>query len=152
MTASSRRRYTDYRQRLRARGKASQVADVKSRESAAPRTRSFGQLFVSFLGLLRGHRGAIALALGTLTISTILHLAPPLATKLVIDNVLSDGSLPRWWTEQLGLSTDRLHVLYLVGAFIGGVSILATIIHVSGRWLATKAVNKLQVAIRRRVF
>jgi ATP-binding cassette subfamily B protein len=152
MADSSRHRYADYRQRIHARRKESQVGGANSREPAAPRTRTFGQLFVAFLGLLRGHRSAIAFALGTLTVSTILHLAPPLATKLVIDNVLSDKSLPRWWTEQLGLSTDRLHVLYLVGAFIGVVSILATIIHVSGRWLATKAVNKLQVAIRRRVF
>ena len=32
------------------------------------------------------------------------------------------------------------------------ISLLATAIHLSGRWYATKAVNKLQVSIRRRVF
>jgi ATP-binding cassette subfamily B protein len=43
-------------------------------------------------------------------------------------------------------------LLYWVGATVGIVSLLATVIHLSGRWYATKAVNKLQVATRRQVF
>jgi len=43
-------------------------------------------------------------------------------------------------------------LLYWVGGAVGIVSLLATAIHLSGRWYATKAVNKLQVAIRHRVF
>ena len=155
-SASSSRRYAEYRRRVKKRPPGSEDADRPAADrkdsDASRRTRSFGRLFWEFLGLLRGHEWAIAFALATLTVTTLLHLAPPLATKVVIDNVLTDRPLPGWWTETLHLSTDRFQVLYLVGGFIAGVSILATAIGLSGRWLATKAVNRLQVAIRRRVF
>jgi ATP-binding cassette subfamily B protein len=153
VSASSSRRYSEYRRQLRQKRGDSQVSgDGQTGDSPPPRSRSFGRLLWEFLRLLRGHYGAIGFALCTLTVSTLLHLAPPLATKLVIDSVLADAPLPVWWTGRLGLPTDRYQVLYLVGGFVAVVSILATVIHVSGRWYATKAVNRLQVAIRRRVF
>jgi ATP-binding cassette subfamily B protein/subfamily B ATP-binding cassette protein MsbA len=109
-------------------------------------------LFWEFLRLLRGHGSAIGFALATLILATLLRLIPPLATKLVVDNVLIDRPLPAWWTELYGLPTDRYQLLYWIGAAVGVLSLTATAIHLSGRWYATKAVNKLQVAIRRRVF
>src|SRR4029434_11197086 len=148
--------YAEYRRRVRQRPAGAEDADRLSADhngSVSPnRTRSFARLFWEFLLLLRGHGWAIAFALATLTVATLLHLAPPLATKVVFDNVLTARPLPRWWTQTLHLPTDRFQVLYLIGGFIAGVSILATAIHLSGRWFATKAVNRLQVAIRRRVF
>jgi ATP-binding cassette, subfamily B, bacterial len=153
VSAISSRRYLEYRRQLQQRRSGRQIADDRPAGDSPPqRTRSFGRLLLEFLRLLRGHYGAIGFALGTLTLSTLLNLAPPLATKVVIDSVLSDGPLPAWWTRKLGLPTDRYQSLYLVGAFVAVVSILATAIHLSGRWYATKAVNRLQVAIRRRVF
>jgi ATP-binding cassette subfamily B protein/subfamily B ATP-binding cassette protein MsbA len=109
-------------------------------------------LFWEFLRLLRGHGSAIGFALATLILATLLRLIPPLATKLVVDNVLIDRPLPAWWTELYGLPTDRYQLLYWIGAAVGVLSLTATAIHLSGRWYATKAVNKLQVGIRRRVF
>jgi len=58
--------------------------------------------------------------------------------------------LPAAWTEQYGLPPTAF-VLYVIGGAIAAVSLLATLIHLSGRWFATKAVNRLQAAIRRRV-
>ena len=162
-SASSSRRYAEYRRQLRTRATAGLPSNVRPDDVATkpsngkppgdkqPRTRSFARLFWEFLLLLRGHEWPIAFALATLTLATLLHLAPPLATKVVIDNVLTARPLPDWW-QSLGLPTDRFQVLYLVGGFVAAVSILATAIHLSGRWQATKAVNRLQVAIRRRVF
>src|SRR5207302_3452455 len=121
-------------------------------DSPRPRSRSFGRLLWEFALLLRGHWWAIGFALATLTIATLLRLAPPLATKVVIDNILADRPPPAWWTERLGLPTDRFQLLYVIGAAIAAVSFLATLIHLSGRWQATKAVNRLQASIRRRVF
>jgi ATP-binding cassette subfamily B protein/subfamily B ATP-binding cassette protein MsbA len=85
-------------------------------------------------------------------LSTLLRLVPPLATKLVVDNVLTDRPLPGWWADSYGFPTDRYELLYWVGAAVGVISLVATGIHLSGRWYATKAVNQLQVSIRRRVF
>ncbi|MCU0879481.1 MAG: ABC transporter ATP-binding protein/permease [Pirellulaceae bacterium] len=160
--ASSGRRYAEYRERLRQRppepaaGRGHhgghRPAPRSDDEKPTRRSRSFGQLLVQFFGLLRGHEWAIFFAIATLTVSTLLHLVSPLATKLVIDNVLTDKPLPAWWSEWLGLPTNRYQVLWLIGLFVAGVSLVATAVHLVGRWQATKAVNHLQVAIRRRVF
>ena len=152
VSLSSNRRYAEYREklkqkRLRARGKT----PPSKEEAAAHRTRSFGTLLWEFLGLLRGHGWAVGFALATLTVATMLRLAPPLATKLVIDHVLTDHPLPRRWIE-LGLPTDRFQLLYLVGVAVAVLSLIATAIHLCGRWYGTKAVNQVQVSIRRRVF
>jgi ATP-binding cassette subfamily B protein/subfamily B ATP-binding cassette protein MsbA len=108
-------------------------------------------LLWSFCGCC-GHYGAIGFALGTLTVSTLLHHGPAAGDQAGDRQRPGRRSAPAWWTGNLGLPTDRYQVLYLVGSFVAVVSILATIIHLSGRWYATKAVNRLQVAIRRRVF
>jgi ATP-binding cassette subfamily B protein len=149
---SSRRKYSQYRERLRADRKAS-IAPTDAKAQKKPRrTRSFGELLRSFIGLLRGHQLAIGFALATLSVATMLKLLPPLATKLVIDNVLADQPIVDSWLNRLPLPTDRYALLYVVGAGVALVSLLATAIHLSGRWYATKVSNKLTVSIRRRVF
>jgi len=146
---SSGQRYREYRRQLR---EQPEKPEATAATEKPPKARGFGQLVWNFLGLLRGHGWAIGFALATLTLATILRLAPPLATKVVVDNVLTDQPLPRWWTSTLDLPTDRYLMLYWIGGAVGVVSLLTTAIHLSGRWYATKAVNKLQVAIRRRAF
>src|SRR5207247_943201 len=147
MALLSSRRYREYRRQLHQ--KDAQDSSVGERKRY--KTRSFSVLFWEFLGLLGGHSWAIGFALATLTRARLLGLIPPLATKLVVDNVLIDRPLPAWWSEAYGLPSDRYQLLYWIGVAVGVVSLVATIIHLSGRWYATKAVNKLQVAIRRRV-
>jgi ATP-binding cassette subfamily B protein/subfamily B ATP-binding cassette protein MsbA len=151
-SSSSSRRYAEYRREVATKRSSQNGAPVRAGGDAPPaRNRSFAQLAWEFGRLLRGHYGAIGFALATLTISTLLHLLPPFAIKLVIDNALADHPLPAWWTW-LGLPADRYQILYVVGAAIFVISVVATAVHLSGRWYATKAVNRLQVAVRRRVF
>src|SRR6185295_2157307 len=80
--------------------------------------RGFGRLLWQFLGLLRGHGWAIGFALTTLTFATVLRLIPPLATKIVIDNVLTDHPLPSWWVSSFGLPTDPYLLLYWIGGAV----------------------------------
>lgn len=142
----------EYRRKVRARNRGDSPADGDDdKQNRQPRTRGFGQLLREFLNLLTGHRTAIGIALGTLTIATLLSLIPPLATKLVIDNILTQQPLPAWIGEWR-LPRDRYQLLYLVGVFVVGVSLIATAISLSGRWLATKTVQRLHASIRRRVF
>lgn len=151
---SSSQRFSEYRQKVRARnqkGVASDLADDDDKKNKTPRSRTFGQLLQEFLKLLAGHRGAIVFALGTLTIATLLSLVPPLATKMVIDNVLTEKPFPAW-IGAWGLPRDRYQLLYLIGAFVVGVSLFATMVSLTGRWLATKTVQRLNVVIRRKVF
>ncbi len=151
---SSSQRFSEYRQKVRARNRQGAVTDHGDdgdKLGKSPRTRTFGQLLKEFLQLLAGHRGPIVIALSTLTIATLLSLVPPLATKLVIDNVLTEKPLPAW-TREWNMPSDRYQLLYLVGAFVVGVSLFATMVSLSGRWLATKTVQRLHAAIRRKVF
>lgn len=144
----SRRRFEDYRRNWRARKGAR--GDVV--ESKRARTRPFGLLLGQFWHLLRGQRTAVVLALATLTVATLLRLLPPAATKFAIDFVLAPtGHVPPPWASWWG-GPDRLTLLFVLAAAVMVVSWLATLMHLWGRWYATRAVNRLQVVLRRRVF
>lgn len=149
---SSRRRFAEYRQNLKTKSRTQPEAGESPRAATTAKTRSTGQLLREFLQLLRGETWPLIFALATLTVATIVRLGPPLATKIVIDNVLTDRPLPDWWTQDWQLPTDRYQVVYLVGGAIVVLSMVATLIHLAGRWFATKSVNRLQASIRRRVF
>ena len=60
------------------------------------RTRSAGELFRVFLSMLGRRRRSVGLALGLLTLGTLLGLLPPAATKLVIDYAFTGESTSRF--------------------------------------------------------
>lgn len=154
--SSSRRRFQDYlrsvRQRwLDSRQKGAPQPDHKGR-IRNPRSRSFWQLFVSFLGLLQGHRRSLAFALVTLSISTLLALIPPAATKVAIDYVLSDHPLPENLPSWLYVPTSKKAFLFWIAGCLIAISIVDAMIHVWGRFYATAITKKVQVSVRRKVF
>ncbi len=110
------------------------------------------QLLKHFLTLLKGHRGRVAAALGTLTIATLLNLAPPAATKIVIDYVLAAKPLPALLSGTLHLPTDRPKLLGAVAIIVVAISVVALSIGTWGRWQTTKTTKRVQAGIRRRVF
>lgn len=123
-------------------------SQIKSRRGE----RTFWQLLSSFFSLLRPQRQSVLLALATLTVSTSLKLIPPAATKVVIDYVLGDKRLPTWLLSRFPAAAEKGTLLVALGILVVCTSLVATAMHLWGRWHATKAVNKLQVHIRRRVF
>lgn len=147
---TSRQRFSKYRERVKATG--DRPGHGRSRDRSRPRSRSFFELFCEFIRLLRGHRSAIVIALATLTVATLIKLAPPLSLKLAIDYVLPDKPLPVEWSEQYHLPTDRVQLLLLIGGAVMVTSLVASVIHLWGRWSATKAVNHVQVKLRKRAF
>ena len=72
------------RERKDRSGAGTQVSRHGTTRSLA-RSRSALELVLSFLGLTRGSRGILALALTTVTFSTALALVPPAATKVAVD-------------------------------------------------------------------
>jgi ATP-binding cassette subfamily B protein/subfamily B ATP-binding cassette protein MsbA len=82
----------------------------------------------------------------------LIKLAPPVSIKLAIDYVLPDKPLPVEWSERYHLPTDRVQLLLLIGGAVIATSLVASIIHLWGRWNATKAVNRVQVKLRKRAF
>ncbi len=151
---SSRRRYRQYKRDLKAhRTEGSRapgaLASPASRKDR--RQRSFFALLGSFFGLLVGHRLTMGLALGTLSVATLMNVALPFSTKLIIDNALGDEPLPTV-LERVGVPEargDRLAVF--VGAVMA-VSLVGVGFGIWGRWQATRITQRLKAAIRRRVF
>ena len=150
--STSRQRFGQYQEHVRQRDDGQSGSDAQNGKPNKSKSRSFGQLFRAFLGLLRDHREAILVALLTLTVATLLKLAPPAAIKLTVDYVLADEPLPTSWAEQYGLPTDRTRLLFLIGGTVLVISLFASGIHLLGRWLATKTVNRVQVTLRKRAF
>jgi ATP-binding cassette subfamily B protein/subfamily B ATP-binding cassette protein MsbA len=147
--ASSRKRFTDYRQRIKGRRPGRRPT---SEPGTRQTSRSFAQLFLTFVRQLRGHRSQLAVALLSLTVATALKLVPPLSLKLAVDYVLADKPLPLSWQSEYHLPTNRVQLLVLIGATVIVTSLLASVIHLWGRWYATKAVNRVQVALRKAAF
>ena len=119
------------------------------------RTRGFGTLFRTFLGLLGRHRTAIAFALATLTLSTILGLVPHAATKLAIDYAFSGTGLPEVWQARLPESwslDDPRRLLLVLCLGVVAISLVRLVIGVAGRWQATRASRRLAVDMRRLAF
>jgi ATP-binding cassette subfamily B protein/subfamily B ATP-binding cassette protein MsbA len=104
-----------------------------------------------FLGLLKGQRTAVVIALSTLTIATFLALIPPAATKFVVDYVLTDHPLPEGFAR-FNLPSDRWQLLIWCCVVVLTISFLKLGAHIWGRWLATRATKRLQNSVRKRVF
>ena len=145
----SRVRFERYRDKLRS-GTASDAEKYQHRSGKRSRSRPVWPLLNSFYGLLAGHRGDIAFALGTLTLATVLGLIPPASTKFVVDSVLGDEPLPRWLAPYL--PADRWSLLLAIVGIVLAVSFVRVVIHVTGRWYATRANKRVQMSTRRKVF
>ncbi|MEE3368513.1 MAG: ABC transporter ATP-binding protein [Planctomycetota bacterium] len=112
--------------------------------------RSTGELVSAFFRLLRGHRRAIALALGTLTAATALALIPPAATKFVVDYVLGDRPIPPSLPSWIPRDPWPLLVVIVMGVMV--ISLIKTALHIWGRWHATRVTKLVQMSVRKRVF
>ncbi|MHC4218594.1 MAG: ABC transporter ATP-binding protein [Planctomycetota bacterium] len=153
---SSRHRFGRYKRELARQRKTgfTEVAPSPGAVVGRPTTRhrSFLQLLGSFLGLMRGLRARLGLALVTLTIATLLNLAPPAATKVIVDYVLIGKDVPVFLTERLHFPTDRQTLLAVVALGIVAIAVVSISVGIWGRWQATRTTKRLQVAVRRRVF
>lgn len=163
------RRFDDYRQRLasRLRQRRSEDATVPHLGGGAappapalgphdrpqrPRVRSFLTLLGEFLRMLRPHAGAMSLALGTLSVATALSLLPPAATKLAIDSVFGGLPLPTILEGWLPPPSEPHRLLHAIVLAVAAIAVFSTLVHLWGRWAATRTTKRLQVETRRRVF
>jgi ATP-binding cassette subfamily B protein/subfamily B ATP-binding cassette protein MsbA len=143
---SSRLKFEKYRRDRKAGKEPAKPGDAPSRQ------RSLGQLYRELYLILRGHRGSIAIALATLSISTLLKLLPPAATKLVIDYVLLRRPLPESITRHVPIPNDPKLRLTLLVAVVMAITVVGLFVGLWGRWRATLATKRVQVALRRNVF
>lgn len=164
---TSRRQFREYLEQIdlprsksrRGKSKAAAASNaVGDRGEGSPsaeketKPRSVWQLLASFYRLLRGFRPSIYFALGTLTVATVLKLIPPLSTKFAIDYVIGDLPMPGWLSERVPLPESKFMLLVWLSIGVMTISLAATLIHLWGRWHATKTVNLVQVSLRKRLF
>jgi ATP-binding cassette subfamily B protein/subfamily B ATP-binding cassette protein MsbA len=155
--ASSRSRFRVYLQRFGAQRadarRNKSTVGMHGRERSGKRSRTFAVLLKQFMVLLRPYRPRLYLALATLTISTVLGLIPPAATKIVIDNVLGGKPLDGLALRLLGwLATSPQTLLGWLALGVVCVSGTATLVSIVGRYQATRTVKLMQVSMRRRAF
>ena len=142
---SSREQFDQYKVDLRARETSSQAQRDKRRR----RERSAWVLVGGFFEQTRGHRTAILFSLGTLTVATLLALIPPIATKFAVDHVLGEIPLPEGVPEWVPRERWPL-LLFIVGGVLV-ISFIKLVIHVWGRWHATRVSHLLRLSVRKRV-
>ncbi|MEX0887066.1 MAG: ABC transporter ATP-binding protein [Phycisphaeraceae bacterium] len=159
---ASRVRYRDYKQYARRRRRDPEAdlpddmpKDIpvgRQRREPHQRTRTFGELLRAFVGLLAGHRTMLALAMGALTLTTLVGLMPTYGTKLVFDNVLDDKPLPPWMPGWLSWPDDpKVLLVAIVGTMVTMTMVGAGLSLWSG-WQVARVGRRVSVSIRRRVF
>jgi ATP-binding cassette, subfamily B, bacterial len=148
----SRLRFAQYRRTLRENRQGGQQVSPAESRAGRTRPRSFFTLFRQFWRLLAGHRLAVSFALATVTVSTLLTLVPPAATKLTIDYVFTDRPLEPPWSNFIPATTSRMQLLWLLAAGVVTISVVETVVRLWGRWYATRTVTRVQAATRKRAF
>ena len=151
--AGSKVRFNAYREEARRgnlpRGGVHSSAPARSRHE---RVRSSWQLIKQFFNLLARFRTQIFWILFSLTISTLLALLPPAGTKFLVDYVLTDHPLPEEFTAIFPQLTSRKSLLLATVRAVVSISLLKIVVHIWGRWYATRITKHIQLHVRRRVF
>ena len=152
-TTGSRQRFEVYRkkvqEKLLPKGGVHSTGEARA---AKDRVRSSWQLVREFFGLLHPYRWQISLTLLSVTLSTLLGLLPPAGTKFIVDYVLNGVPVPPWMTAWFPSLNSPMRLLSAAVGVVICVSLLKIIIHIWGRWDATKTSKKIQLEVRRKVF
>jgi ATP-binding cassette subfamily B protein len=102
--------------------------------------------------MLHPYRWQISLTLLSVTVSTLLGLLPPAGTKFIVDYVLNGVPVPSWFTAWFPSLDSPMRLLTAAVGVVISVSLVKIIIHIWGRWDATKTSKKIQLEVRRKVF
>jgi ATP-binding cassette subfamily B protein/subfamily B ATP-binding cassette protein MsbA len=156
----SRERFRQYRREIRERkfdpsdngsphGTARQPHSDRGKHR---RSRSFFRLLADFWALICPHRGAIYVALATLSVSTLLGLLPLYGTKIVFDNILGDHPLPQRLTRIVPLPADRFELLGVVAVAMVLLAVSSELVSLWSRWNMTRATQLVRVLVRKQVF
>ena len=120
--------------------------------STKDRVRSAWELVWRFFQLLSPYRRQIFWILVSLTAATLIGLVPPAGTKFIIDYGLSGRTLPEPLLKLFPSLADPLRLLLATVLTVVAVSLVKILIHVWGRWYATRISKQIQLNLRRRVF
>lgn len=154
---SSRLRFRDYRRRIRQpvsepHPLSPEVDPVSRFRSKHARTRTFAQLFVLFLGHLRGYRATIATALVLSGIGLGFGLIAPYLSKVAIDSAVDGHPYPDFIATAVPWTKSPWTMLSLLACTIIALQVFRVVIQTYSRWQATKVSQKMRVQLRRKMF
>ena len=155
---SSRSRFARYRTSLNERltRQKKERADNQAKPGIAGgiarKPRGALLLFSEFWSLVSPHRAIIALSLATLSVSTVLALAVPSATKIVIDYALTDSPGPAGLPDWPWLPETRKGLLWLIACAMMTLTLVSIVVGMIGRWHMTRLTKIVQLSLRRRAF
>lgn len=153
VSMGSRARFEAYRDQVnREQLPKGSIHSTGEARSAKDRVRSASKLVWEFLDLLKPYRIQLFWILASLTVATLIGLIPPAGTKFVIDYGLSGKTLPDAWLERFPALANPKQLLFATVVGVAIVSLIKILIHVWGRWYATKISKQIQLNLRRRVF
>ena len=151
--SASRSRFELYRQKVRRKElPKGGIHSSGEARSAKDRVRSARELVWQFFKLLSPYRQQIFWILVSLTASTLIGLLPPAGTKFIIDYGLSGKPLPESVLHRFPSLADAKQLLLVTVLSVSAISLVKIIIHIFGRWSATKISKQIQLNLRRRVF
>ncbi len=152
-SSGSRSRFELYRKQVKRKelpgGSIHSTGDARRPKD---RVRPAGQLVWQFLRLLLPYRQPVIWILVSVTVSTLVGLLPPAGTKFIIDYGLSGKTLSAAWLRRFPSLADPRQLLLVTVVAVSAVSLLKILVHVIGRWYATKISKQIQLNLRRRVF
>ena len=119
---------------------------------ARSRVRSARQLVWQFFQLLAPFRRQVFWILASATAATLIGLLPPAATKFIVDYGLSGKPVPEAWLRRFPSLSDPRHLLLVTVIAVALTSFVKILVHIWGRWYATKMSKQIQLNLRRRVF
>lgn len=149
---SSRSRFEAYRQQVGASADSASGEHRAKSSSGKPRARSATDLTLRFFAMLRPYAGRLSLVLVSITLATLIGLAPPAGTKFAIDYGLTGQPLPEPLSQRYPGLRDPHTLLIATVAIAAGLSVLKIAVHLWGRWEATRITKRIQLAVRRQVF
>ncbi len=144
--ASSRAAFDAYRRERRG------GAAPEGEAPRAPRHRGLPELFLELMRVLEGSRWMVAAGIALGTLSTLLKLAPPAATKLAIDQVLLGQALPAWVPRWLPIPAAPGPRLLAIVGLVMAVILVGSLCSLGGRWFVTVTMKRVQERMRRQAF
>ena len=149
---SSKQRFAAFRKRLKEPVEHGDTPVLDSGRRSLERTRSVGSLLGKFFILAGQSRRNVYWSLGYLTIGAFVGLIPPVAAKVIFDNILGDEPLPAMVLELAPQLANKVTLLGVIAIATIVLSIISLSFSVRGRWLATRASKRIQISVRRKAF
>jgi ATP-binding cassette subfamily B protein/subfamily B ATP-binding cassette protein MsbA len=117
------------------------------------RSRSFWVLLREFWGMIEGHRVTVAMCVGTVTIAALVALAAPASPKIAIDYILTVPPKPMpAWVPEWFRDKSAMQRLLLLAAMLMGLTSIAILSGIWGRYQMTRMTQITRASVRRRVF